>query len=78
MPALLDGESDSDQPHFYYQADPRFQRQGPHAPSPQASYFPSFFFGALLFWFGVDIFSNWLIFSFWKLSFPEYILLLCR
>ena len=41
----------------------------------QVQYCPSFFFGALLAWFGVDICVNWLYLSFWKLSRPEYVLL---
>ncbi|GAX80746.1 hypothetical protein CEUSTIGMA_g8181.t1 [Chlamydomonas eustigma] len=47
------------------------------APVSVVQYCPSFFFGALLVWFGVDILANWLVFSYWKLSRPEYILLWC-
>ncbi|KAJ9523513.1 hypothetical protein QJQ45_007217 [Haematococcus lacustris] len=38
-------------------------------------YCPSFLFGALLLWFGVEICRDWLVLSYKKLSGPEYLLL---
>ncbi|GAX78337.1 hypothetical protein CEUSTIGMA_g5779.t1 [Chlamydomonas eustigma] len=45
-------------------------------PFSVAQYCPSFFFGALLAWFGSDIFISWMFLSYWKLSKAEYFLLL--
>ncbi|KAG1670994.1 hypothetical protein FOA52_014384 [Chlamydomonas sp. UWO 241] len=44
-------------------------------PFSVVQFVPSFYFGALLLWFGVDIVRDWLIFSYRKLSTAEYILL---
>lgn len=43
--------------------------------SPAPQYCPSFFFGALLLWFGSEICRDWLVLSHRKLSMPEYALL---
>ncbi|PSC75492.1 Sulfate Permease Family [Micractinium conductrix] len=38
-------------------------------------YLPTFFFGSLLVWFGVEIVMDWMVHSYRKLSRPEYCLL---
>lgn len=38
-------------------------------------YLPNYFLGALLLWFGVEISRDWLILSYFKLTFVEYVLL---
>ncbi|KAG2448594.1 hypothetical protein HYH02_006485 [Chlamydomonas schloesseri] len=44
-------------------------------PFSTIQYLPSFYFGALLVWFGIEISRDWLILSYRKLSRPEYLLL---
>lgn len=41
----------------------------------RAQYCPSFFYGSLLLWFGIEITRDWLVLSFRKLSIQEYLLL---
>ncbi|KAG2444838.1 hypothetical protein HXX76_001579 [Chlamydomonas incerta] len=44
-------------------------------PFSTIQYLPSFYFGALLVWFGIEISRDWLILSYRKLSRAEYLLL---
>eukprot|EP01023_Acetabularia_acetabulum_P049289 TRINITY_DN5257_c0_g2_i2.p1 TRINITY_DN5257_c0_g2~~TRINITY_DN5257_c0_g2_i2.p1 ORF type:complete len:544 (+),score=84.96 TRINITY_DN5257_c0_g2_i2:163-1794(+) len=45
------------------------------APVNVVQYFPSFFFGSLMIWFGVEIMLDWLLRAYWRITRVEFVLI---